>query len=253
MKKRIYLKSKRPKKKKTIKQKLFISLAIFLPILIISLYFCSKKIEIALKDYSELETERFLDTIINSLVKNKVLKESQTKDIIEIYKNKNGDILYADFNDEIVNEVLSSSIEMVQSNLIAIENGKIDNLSLPSSIYSKYNKLDQGIIVEIPTGSLINNALFANIGPKIPMRLQLLGGIKGNVKTDIKEYGINNSLISIKIVIEVTEQVVLPISTNKVKVATEIPITTKIIQGKIPTYYQNGLTTNSPIFSTPTN
>ena len=110
MKKRIYLKSKKQKKKKNMKQKLFISLALFLPILIISIYFCSRKIEIALKDYSELETERFLDTIINSLVKNKVLKESQTKDIIEIYKNKNGDILYSDFNDEIVNEILSSSI-----------------------------------------------------------------------------------------------------------------------------------------------
>lgn len=250
MKKRIYLKPE--KKKIKIKFPKIIFVFLFVILLTIILYFMSNKISASLKSYSKIETEKFLNTIINELIKDKILDNMNDNKIIEVYKNDEGEILYADFNDEEVNNILSSSVLLIQNSLIDIENGKTDNLSLPESIYSKYNKLDKGIIIEVPTGTLINNSLFSNIGPKIPIKIQLLGAVNGNVKTDIEEYGINNSIVSIKIVIEVTEQIVLPISSDKISTIVEIPIATKLIQGKIPTYYQNGLSTNSSIFSLPT-
>ena len=224
----------------------------FIVLLVLILYSMSNKISASLKSYSKIETEKFLNTIINELIKDEVLENINGDSIIEVYKNEEGEILYADFNDEEVNNILSSSVLLIQNSLIDIENGKTDKLSLPGNIYSKYNKLDKGIIIEVPTGTLINNNLFSNIGPKIPIKIQLLGAVKGNVKTDIEEYGINNSLVSTKIVIEATEQIVLPISSDEIKAVIEIPIATKLIQGKIPTYYQNGLSTNSSIFSLPT-
>lgn len=250
MKQRIYLKSK--KKKRKIKFHKAIFLFFFIVLLIFILYLASNKISTSLKKYSKIETEKFLNTIINELIKDKILDNINGNNIIEVYKNDEGEILYADFNDEEVNNILSSSIVLIQNSLIDIENGKIDTLSLPESIYSKYNKLNKGIIIEVPTGTLINNSLFSNVGPKIPIKIQLLGAVKGNVKTDIKEYGINNSMVSIKIIIDVTEQIVLPISSDRINTVVEIPIATKLIQGKIPTYYQNGLSTNSSIFSLPT-
>lgn len=250
MKKRIYLKPQ--KKKIKIKFPKMIFVFLFVISLTIILYFMSNKISASLKSYSKIETEKFLNTIINELIKDKILDNMNENKIIEVYKNDEGEILYADFNDEEVNNILSSSVLLIQNSLIDIENGKTDNLSLPESIYSKYNKLDKGIIIEVPTGTLINNSLFSNIGPRIPIKIQLLGAVKGNVKTDIEEYGINNSLVSIKIIIEATEQIVLPISSDKISTIVEIPIATKLIQGKIPTYYQNGLSTNSSIFSLPT-
>lgn len=253
MKKRIYLK---PEKKKFcihFKLKKGIILILFLLFSIFLLYFFGNKISKTLKEYSKIETEKFLTTIVNEMIKNEVLKNNSGENMIEVYKNEEGDILYADFNNEEVNAILSRSVSLVQNNLIDIENGKIDKMSLPDAIDSKYNKLEEGIIIEVPTGSLINNSLFSNFGPKIPIRIELLGAVQGNIKTDIKEYGINNSMVSINIVIDVTEQIVLPISSDKVNVKIEIPIATKLIQGKIPTYYQNGLNTNSSIFSLPTN
>lgn len=252
MKKRMYLKPRKQTGPKAKKHKIYIFVFFFIVVLVFALYWASDRITKSLKSYSKIEIEKFLDTIINELIWDEILEDIDTNAIIQIYKNEEGDILYADFNDEEVNAILSSSVALVQEGLIAIENGKTDNLSLPDSIYSKYNKLKEGIIIEVPTGSLIHNSLFSNIGPKIPIKIQLLGTVKGNIKTDIEEYGINNSVVSIKIVIDVTEQVVLPITSEQVHVTIEIPIATKLIQGKIPTYYQNGLTTNSPIFSLPT-
>ncbi len=253
MKKRIYLKKAKRESNKKIKKKnlKFIFLVPLFIALLFTIYFVENKLSISLKKYAKIETEKFLTTIINSLFQNNVLNQVNGNDIIQIYKNDQGEILYADFDNEKVNHILNDSVTLVQNSLISIENGKIDNLSLPDSIYSTYNKLDKGIIIEIPTGNLVNNSLFSNIGPKIPIKIQLLGAVKGNIKTNIEEYGINNSMVSIKVVIDVTEQIVLPISSDKIHTAIEIPIATKLIQGKIPTYYQNGLSTNSSIFSLP--
>lgn len=252
MKKRMYLKPKKKANKKAKKHRRAILVFFIIVVLIIILYFASNRINKSLKSYSKIEIEKFLDTIINELVWDEILEDIDTNTIIQIYQNEEGDILYADFNDDEVNTILSNSVALVQEGLLAIENGQTEKLSLPDSIYSKYNKLQEGIIIEVPTGALIHNSLFSNIGPKIPIKIQLLGTVKGNIQTDIEEYGINNSIVSIKIVMDVTEQVVLPITSEKVHVTVEIPIATKLIQGKTPTYYQNGLTTNSPIFSLPT-
>ena len=253
MKRRIYLKQKKQRFHLHFQIKKGVVLLLFLTISIYLLYFFGDKASETLKSYSKIETEKFLTTIINEMIKNDILKNISGEQIIKVYKNENGDILYADFNNEEVNSILSKSVNLVQNKLIDIENGKIDKLSLPDAVNSKYNKLEEGIIIEIPTGSLISNSLFSTVGPKIPIRIELLGAVEGNIKTNIKEYGINNSMVSIQIVIDVTEQVVLPISSEKINVKIEIPIATKLIQGKIPTYYQNGLNTNSSIFSLPTN
>lgn len=246
MKNRVIL--KKHKDKKNIKV-----IIIFLTIisLLFSIYYVNKRISASLKSYSKIEVDKFLNIIVAELLKDKVLKDIDTDKIIEVYKNNDNDIVYANFNNEEVNKILSDSITLIQNSLVDIENGKTNNLVLPDSIYSKYNKLDEGIIIEVPTGTLINNSLFYNVGPKIPIKVQMLGAVKGNIKTLIKEYGINNSMVNIKMVISITEQLVLPVSTEKIKLEIEIPIATKLIQGKIPTYYQNGLSTNSSIFSLP--
>ena len=51
--------------------------------------------------------------------------------------------------------------------------------------------------------------------------------------------------------VEVTEKVILPVMTDTIKVKNEIPISYKIIKGKIPTYYGESLNKNSSIYSLP--
>ena len=103
----------------------------------------------------------------------------------------------------------------------------------------------------IPSGAFLKSPLLSFSGPKIPVRIKAIGSVLSGVKTNIKECGINSSLIELSVHLEVTEKVILPISSKDVKVSTDIPISYKIISGKVPSYYGEALNKNSSIYSLP--
>ena len=69
------------------------------------------------------------------------------------------------------------------------------------------------------------------------------------LKTNVKNYGINNVMIEISIQIDVEERILLPFHSKKIAVSSEIPLAIKIIEGQVPNYYSTGLKENSPIIS----
>ena len=93
----------------------------------------------------------------------------------------------------------------------------------------------------VPSGIIFNNTLLSNIGPKIPIKLKLVGNVTSGIVNEVKEYGINNSLITISMEISVELKVILPLTTDYINITNYIPLAIKLIQGKVPVYYGNGL------------
>ena len=56
------------------------------------------------------------------------------------------------------------------------------------------NKLKKGIIYELPSGIIFNNAILNNIFPKIPIKISPTGSVMCKLLTDIKNYGINKKI-----------------------------------------------------------
>ncbi len=169
-------------------------------------------------------------------------------------QNKEGEIQTLDFNPTIVNSVLNATTNTVLLELKAIEQGSSDMLDVYEGISANYNKekLSRGIVFEIPLGAVTGNAFLSNLGPRIPVKLNLIGSVLSNLNTKISQYGINNALIEVSVKIDITEKVNLPLSSRNVTVTSNIPIAMKIIQGKIPAYYNaSGINQNSPIFTLP--
>ena len=71
-----------------------------------------------------------------------------------------------------------------------------------------------------------------------------VGSVKSNLDVKVTSYGLNNALVELSIIAEITEQITLPHTSKEVKVSSSIPIVTELIQGKIPYYYQGGLEKN---------
>ena len=138
---------------------------------------------------------------------------------------------------------------LVELNLRAVEEGKIDMLELPDNSLSDYNMnlLEKGIIVEVPIGIITNSSLLYNIGPKIPVKLSLVGDVVTGFSSEVVEYGINNALLKLMIDIKVDTKIILPIVSDQITIDCSIPIAMKVIQGKIPSYYIDGFTTKSNI------
>lgn len=244
------------RKKIIIKRKNQIVILILLIIysVIIFLSYLNKKISPALLKYGQIETEKLASIIINNAINKHVTEKIQIDELFLIV-TENEEIKSIDFNPIIVNKILTETTNNVQINLKYIEQGKVDSLDIDVENLIDYDiaKLKQGIIYEIPSLVFLNNALLANIGPKIPVKFNLIGNITSYINTEITNYGINNALIEVNIILELKEQVILPFTSEQINIKTTIPVAIKLVQGSVPEYYTNGYNQNTPLFSLPLN
>ncbi len=240
-------------KRKKKSHKFSFVLLIFTLVVIMALiaigYYSNKSVPLIM-NYAEGEVKKLVVLVINKAVI-KQINNVDTDDVFDITYNKDGEIILIDFNPKRTSEALSVITNLIEINLRAIEEGKIDMLELPDNSLAAYDTslLEKGIILEIPTGVASNIALLSNLGPKIPVKLSITSDVSTGFSTDVTEYGINNALIKLYIDVEVSARVILPIISDEVTIDASVPIAMKVIQGKIPDYYMNGFSTKSNIIN----
>ena len=199
---------------------IFILLFIISLILIITL---NKKVMPIYMDYAESELERVVTTVIN-----KSVSECEIKNNLFYIKNESDNTMIVDYDPTIMNKIISEISNNVYDNLKLI--GEKDTTTL-----KKYN-LDRNTFM-IPSGIVFSSLMLNNLGPKIPIGMELISSINSNLETKVTEYGINNSLIEVNIKVNASIRMILPTSSKKILVTVIVPLTVKIIQGSIPEYY----------------
>ena len=245
---RIHLRKKHIISKKNIF--IFTLILIFISLVFI-INFIGNKITPGVVSYAETELEKFTTRIINSVISTEI-KDISLEELFIITKDNNDYIKTIDYNPIVVNGVLSNITTKVDRLLRNVENG--ENLfELSNDVLENYDieKLKKGIIFEMAITTIFDNPLLSNLGPRIPVRIFMIGSTSSNINTKITNYGINNALIETSIVIDLKLQIVLPYKTEKVSFQNSIPISLKLIQGIVPNYYFNGIDKNSSSFIVP--
>ena len=210
-----------------------------------------KQLNPTIRSYSEIEAKRFGTFVINYSLDKDFLK-SLNGNIFETTNNDIGEIQMIDFKTKEVNEVLEKATEKVQKQLINLENGNIGDMNIADTFKGlRYKQIKNGIVCELPMGVVFSNSLLSNTGPVIPIKFNFIGQVLTNLNTEVETYGINSVYIEVKLHIEITELITMPLRTEEVKIETDIPLTIKVIQGTIPNYYQQQLQKDSSIFTLP--
>ena len=230
---------KKNKRRKSILNKIIVIISIGFISSFFLIYYINKKVTPNIMNYATLETKKIATIIINRAVTKQAAEQINIKELVTTTKDQTGKITGVDFNPYIVNKTLSSLASNIQINLKRLEQGKVELIELPDDIIIQTDekKLKKGIIYEVPLGLAFNNSLLSNIGPKIPIKLSLLGDIEATFKSKITDYGINNALLELIINIKITEQVLLPVASKVVEIETDIPVAIKLIEGNVPEYY----------------
>ena len=231
--------------KKNIKFNIFITTIIicfFVSIFVLNIF--SNTVLPIFMDYTVSKMRNVSTTLINNTISSELANLKSIDEMIIVTKGSDNEIQMIDFNSVIVNRVLTSITDKLLSNLKGIET---DTTLFDSDIY----KYSNGIVYDIPLGVVSNNIFLSNLGPKIPVKLNMIGDVSTNINTEIKEYGINNALVKISIDVSLNEKIVIPFISKTVNVSASVPISLKLIQGNIPIYYGNGFSRNSNILSTP--
>ena len=222
------MKLKRYKEKKISS---YISMSIFLVVISLILSFIvidyfDKRVNEILFPMAESQTRKVVAMIINKSCSNVNIGDN----LYEINKDSNNEIKMLTYNSFEVTKLINQVTTNIENMISDIENGKLD-------YYGNTLNKEKGVIAEIPFGVIFGNSLLANVGPKIKLRLNLLGDIISNIETEVKPYGINNAYVEIRIHLTITARIVLPFVSEKVVISNVIPLSMNIVQGNIPEAY----------------
>lgn len=227
--KKIYLKKK--KKRKNIIITIILIFILIASLLQIVIKYINKNISPKLIEYASIEIKKISNIIISKAITQNEIEKIDTNNLFIITKNEKNEILTVDLNTTLINKIVFQITDKIQENLKQLEQGKIN----------EYNENSNGVILKIPIGLITKNFMLNDLGPKIPVKMKILGNMDSNINTKITNYGINNALIETYIEISITEQVLLPITTKEINITSKIPIAIKLINGTVPNYYPNGI------------
>lgn len=205
-------------KKKTIGSYISIEIIIILLSIIIALliinYFYNKFNKVVLP-LAESETRKYMTEVINCSTDN--IKFD--KDLFIINKNDNNEIKMITYNSYEATMLVSQITNNIQKRFDMILN---DN---------------DYVITEIPLGIIFNNSLLRNFGPRIKIRLKIIGNILSELQTEVKPYGINNALVEVRVKLNANARIILPIVSKDINVTNVVPISINIVNGSIPEAY----------------
>lgn len=222
------MKLKKYKKKKfgTYISFLIIIIVISLIFAFIIINFFSKKANEILLPLAESKTRKVVTMVINAACDNVTISDN----LYVVNKDQDDEIKMITYNSFEVTKLINEVTSYVEDMIRKIENGEMN-------YYGDIDDVEGGVIAVIPFGAIFGNSLLSNIGPKIKLRLNLLGDIVSNVETEVKPYGINNAYVETRIFLEVTARIVLPFVSERVVISNVIPISMNIVQGSIPEAY----------------
>lgn len=201
------------KLKERLKRKYYILItfliSLFLFIIIFSLY--SKKLNPKLNDYINFLVK---DEIYKKVIKsNNFITNEEVNDILYIDKNKSNEIVYLDYDIDKTYKLLNKYIDSLKK-----DNSKSKILTVPFFIAS-------------------DNIIISSLGPKIKFKYEIIDNVKGKIKTKVTDFGVNNALVEMYFELEIGYLVVIPMNKKESVLKTEILISSKIINGKVPTFY----------------
>lgn len=218
------------------KRKVGIFIFVIIIILVLSILvimFINSKVAPRIMNYSISEMKRVASTIINRSIRDDTLTEDDLEKMFIVSKSREEEVISITLDSGIVNKITNRISDACEDNLRLVEEHKFSELKKKFNIGEEY--------FLVPSGIIFNNSIISSIGPKIPISLKMIGNVTSGIVTDVKEYGINNSLITVSVEIKVELMVILPFSTDYVNITNYVPIAIKLIQGKVPQVYGGSL------------
>ena len=139
-------------------------------------------------------------------------------------------------NEEVVDKKYNFFYESVDSDgvkIMSFDSIKA-NLLLSSTLDKLESVNEERFIVEVPASYLFapTSYIFSDLKLKVESKTLIYYDL--SLKTNIKEYGINNSLVELIMVVDIKYQVYAPMMVNVSDNQVEIPLSINLINGKVP-------------------
>ena len=138
--------------------------------------FFSKRLSDKMIAEAKIESDRHIYNMLSNIINN-CIKNKNQKNYLITTKNKDNEILLTEFN---LKEVY---------NLLGEVNKELNK------------KVDYNYIFFVPSFMSSKKFLINSWGSKIPVKTAIIKSIYSNIKTKVTDYGLNNALVEIYIIV----------------------------------------------------
>lgn len=193
-----------------------------------------------LDSYINSEVER-----ITSIVVHKALYRINYNrvDYFTMQRDGDGELSKIRYNTQEINHFNDLLVREIQKEYREIERGNFDSYhyAMQEKLRKRYPFLKKGYLCEVSFNSLRGSTLFGNVGPVIPIKLSFMGYVTSDIEIEVKEYGVNNAIVQVYSVVNVSNLITMPISSKTHQTTIRNVLYFEIIPGEVPQYYSGVL------------
>ncbi|MCT1904525.1 sporulation protein YunB [Oceanobacillus sojae] len=231
-------KRRRPPSRRSI---LMLTFILFFAAVGFSFYLINVKIEPIIIDIAKRKADEFATRAINSAVS--YVEDYGFEDMVTVTYDNEGNFVTYNWNPAVIGEVNRVATDRVEEFFTYVNRGEQlefeHNLHEPDDYEGGAEgraKVDPTLI-EIPLGQITGNSVLANLGPKIPINMEVVGAVRTNIVHKKEEFGINGAWLSLYINVEADVQIIVPFTSEVRTVHTELYLDGGAIMGKVPEFY----------------
>ncbi|UOQ94250.1 sporulation protein YunB [Halobacillus shinanisalinarum] len=218
------------------------------------LWLIDRGITPAIQEIATTKAHQLARVAINEAVSKQISEDINYDDLVEIEKDNEGNIVSMGWNSVVVNRALRNTTLRVQHFLRRMEQNDLPmDVALEADLEQSEEdpSVEPVTLIRVPIGLATNNTLLSNLGPEVPVQLQVIGDVQTQFRNEITEYGINAAHFQLWINFKVSLQVVIPFATETTVVTNDIPVDSRTIMGEVPEFYNGDGGEESPTFSLP--
>ena len=202
-----------------------LSISILLCIIMVYLFLLSLKprLDVVMNQCVEELFQEMIEKSIHQL-------DYQEDELILLDKNKDSDISHIQFHTVKLNQILINSLNTL--------NQSLDDITSDGNIRHQRISAKDWIDYYVPVGSLFKSGYFFGKGFEIPIRIQILQNLNGEIVTDLKPYGINATLVTISLSLELSAHAETFLGKKDIVVETSLPLVMQMVHGEVPDDYR---------------
>jgi sporulation protein YunB len=194
-------------------KKLIISIVIIILFAIYVYFYIDNNIKPTLIALSEIKAKAVTTTAINDTIKSRLKNNISYDDLILIKYDNNGRATLVQANMMMMNTIAADVALEVQEQLGKLSANKVD----------------------VPLGNAFNRQMIRL--PSIKLEIQPQGSVNVDFSTEFEEAGINQTRHRIYLIVMTDIRMIIPLTSETLRVTTNIPIAETVIVGEVPEQY----------------
>lgn len=193
----------------------FLAFAILFALLYQTLWLVERNLKPTLTQVAEAEVKKVTGDALREAVKDQGALGEELDQLIRVEKDHEGRIQFIQINQQLQAQIF----EKMHGRMVK----ELDILS------------DKPMKVNL--GKVLQSNLLADYGPELPLEIWAKAAPRMSLKPRIQAEGINTVMVTLILEVQTEVNVIIPFSTDSMKIRSEYPLAQAVVMGEVPRYY----------------